>query len=212
MLELGLKFTLAYGLGAVMGSLVVGYLRGGVDIRTVGSGNPGGTNALRTQGKVFALGVMIIDVGKGILAVAVLPLLAIPGLGLDPEVPRELVVYAVGLAAVLGHVFPIWFGFRGGKGGATAAGLLCYFSPVAAAVVIGVWLGIVFFSGYVGIATVTGAITAAVYVGLTGLPGQEGLFAFACLTAVLIAYTHRGNLKRMLAGTESRFGRYFGLK
>jgi glycerol-3-phosphate acyltransferase PlsY len=130
MLELGIKFTLAYGLGAVMGGLVVGYLRGRVDIRNVGSGNAGGTNALRTQGKWFALWVMLIDIGKGIAAVVWVPALVIPAIGIDAEINRDLVVYAVAYAAVLGHVFPVWFGFRGGKGGATAAGLLCYFAPM----------------------------------------------------------------------------------
>src|SRR5690606_15794244 len=122
MIELGLKFTLAYLLGSVLGSLVVGYLKGGVDIRKVGSGNAGGTNALRTQGKWFALWVMVIDVGKGILAAAVLPGLELPGVGVDPDVSRDLVLYAVALGAIVGHVFPVWFDFRGGKGGATAAG------------------------------------------------------------------------------------------
>src|SRR5690606_2734837 len=89
MIELGLKFTLAYLLGAVLGSLVVGYLKGGVDIRKAGSGNAGSTNALRTQGKWFALGVLVIDVGKGIIAAAWLPGLDIPGVGIDPAVSRE---------------------------------------------------------------------------------------------------------------------------
>jgi glycerol-3-phosphate acyltransferase PlsY len=212
MLELGVKITLAYALGAIMGGLVVGYLRGGVDIRAVGSGNVGGTNALRTQGKWFALFVMLIDVGKGIVAVAVLPSLSLPGIGIDAEVDRELMTYAVGLAAVVGHVFPVWADFRGGKGGATAAGLLGYLAPAVALPVIGAWLAVIFFTGYVGIATVSAAWLAAVYVGLTGLPELSGLLVFAALLAVFITYTHRSNLRRMWDGTESRFGRFFGLK
>ncbi len=94
MIELGLKVTLAYLVGAVLGSLLVGFFYGGVDIRKAGSGNAGGTNALRTQGKVFALWVMIIDIGKGILAAAVIPPLVIPGVGIDPSVDRSLVLYA----------------------------------------------------------------------------------------------------------------------
>ena len=114
MIELGLKFTLGYLLGGVLGSLVVGWLRGGVDIRKLGSGNAGGTNALRTQGKWFALWVMVIDVGKGILAATVIPRLVLPGVLPDPDVDPELITYAVAFAAVVGHVFPVWFGFRGG--------------------------------------------------------------------------------------------------
>ena len=86
MLELGTKILLAYLLGSVSGSLLIGKLRGGVDIREMGSGNAGGTNALRTQGKMFAFGVMTIDVGKGYIAAALIPVLAIIGLAEDPAV------------------------------------------------------------------------------------------------------------------------------
>jgi glycerol-3-phosphate acyltransferase PlsY len=205
MIELGLKVTLGYLLGAVLGSLLVGYFYGGVDIRKLGSGNAGGTNALRTQGRLFALLVMVVDVGKGIVAAAVIPPLVLPGVGLDPEVPRPLVLYTVAFAAILGHVFPVWFGFRGGKGGATAAGLLCYLAPGAAIPVLGAWILIVFTTGYVGLATVSATLIAVVYVALTGLPAQSGLFLFACGTSALLVYAHRGNITRMIAGTESRF-------
>ncbi|HVY67016.1 MAG TPA: glycerol-3-phosphate 1-O-acyltransferase PlsY [Gammaproteobacteria bacterium] len=207
MLELGIKFTLAYLLGAVLGSLVVGRLYGGVDIRKVGSGNPGGTNALRTQGKTFALLVMLIDVGKGILAAAVIPPLVLPGIGLDASVERSTVLYASAFAAIVGHVFPVWFAFRGGKGGATAGGLVCFLAPVAGTVMIGSWLLIVLLTGYVGIATVSAAVVAVVVIAFTALPEDPGLFTFACATAALVIFAHRGNLKRMLNGTESRFSR-----
>jgi glycerol-3-phosphate acyltransferase PlsY len=212
MLELGVKITLAYALGAVMGGLVVGYARGGVDIRKSGSGNVGGTNALRTQGKLFAFFVMLIDVGKGIVAVAFLPALDFPAIGIDPEIDRDLLRYAVGLAAVVGHVFPVWADFRGGKGGATAAGLLAYLAPAVAVPVIGAWLAVVFFTGYVGIATVSAAWLGAVYIAIMDPSGERALFVFAVLLAAFITYTHRGNLRRMWDGTESRFGRFFGLK
>ena len=206
MLELGLKLTVAELLGSVLGSLVLGLFRG-VDIRKLGSGNPGGTNALRTQGKAFALGVMLVDVGKGVLAVAVLPALALPGIGLDPEIPRELVLYAVGFAAVVGHVFPVWVGFRGGKGAATAAGVLVYVAPALAWPILGAWLLVVLATGYVGLATISAAAAAVVFVALTRLPAQHGLFVFTCATAALLLYAHRGNVQRMLNGTESRFAR-----
>jgi glycerol-3-phosphate acyltransferase PlsY len=205
MIELGLKVTLAYLVGAMLGSLLVGFFYGGVDIRKAGSGNAGGTNALRTQGKVFALGVMIIDIGKGILAAVVIPPLALPGVGIDAAVDRSVVLYCVAFAAILGHVFPVWFGFRGGKGGATAAGLICYLAPAAALPVLGTWLLMVFATGFVGLATISAAVVAVVYVGLTALPEQSGLFLFACATAGLLVYAHRGNVRRMLDGTESRF-------
>ncbi|HUQ52059.1 MAG TPA: glycerol-3-phosphate 1-O-acyltransferase PlsY [Gammaproteobacteria bacterium] len=205
MIELGLKVTLAYLLGSVLGSLLVGFFYGGVDIRKVGSGNAGGTNALRTQGKAFALWVMVIDIGKGILAAAVIPPLVLPGVGIDPAVDRSLVLYGAAFAAILGHVFPVWFGFRGGKGGATAAGLVCYLAPIGGLVMLVAWVLIVFLTGFVGLATITAALIAVLVIGASALPEQSGLFLFACATAALVIYAHRGNIRRMLDGTESRF-------
>jgi glycerol-3-phosphate acyltransferase PlsY len=207
MIELGVKFTLAYMLGSLLGSLIVGYCSGGVDIRTLGSGNAGGTNALRTQGKWFALWVMIIDVGKGILAVIVIPHLAIAGLGRDPEIDPSLLAYAVALGAIVGHVFPLWFGFRGGKGGATAAGVLIYFSPVLALPVLGLWLLVVLLTGFVGLATISAALGAVVFIGFAQLPGRHEFFVFACSVALLLVFAHRANIRRMFEGTESRFAR-----
>jgi glycerol-3-phosphate acyltransferase PlsY len=211
MLELGIKFTLAYLLGSILGALVVGRLRGGVDIRKLGSGNAGGTNALRTQGPWFAAGVMLIDIGKGILAAAVLPPLALPGIGIDPAVDRELLLMACALGAFLGHIFPVWYGFRGGKGGATAAGLVCYLVPALGAGVIGLWIFVVFVTGFVGLATIGATLAAALWIGIFMLPGSPELFGFACSVAGLTIYTHRANIVRMVQGKESRFARFFGL-
>lgn len=211
MLELGLKFTFAYFVGGVMGALVIGKLRGGIDIRQMGSGNAGGTNALRTQGKAFAAAVMVVDIGKGILAVALIPGLNLPLVGIDALVDRDIVLHAVALAAILGHVFPVWYGFAGGKGGATAAGLVLYLAPSLGLSIIGLWLAIVFFTGIVGLATMGATLTASLYLGLFALPERATLFVFACLVAMLTFYTHRGNVQRMWHGKESRFSRFFGL-
>ena len=204
MLELGLKFTAAYLLGSVLGSLLVGQLRGGIDIRKLGSGNAGGTNALRTQGKVFALLVMVIDVGKGVFPVMIFPTLSIPGIGIDESVSREVVAYSVGFAAVLGHVYPLWYNFRGGKGGATAAGVLCVVAPGLALPIVVGWFAIILITGFVGLSTIAAAVGAAACVGITGLPRDYRLFVLAVLIALLIVYTHRGNISRMLSGTENR--------
>lgn len=211
MLELGLKFTAAYWMGSLMGGLILGRLKGGVDLRTLGSGNVGGTNALRTQGAVFALGVLIIDVGKGVAAVAWLPDVAMPAFAADATLDASLVRHACGIGVVLGHVYPVWSGFRGGKGGATAAGVLCYLAPELAVWIIGLWLATIFVTGYVGLATMTAAVGAAAVIGGTRLPEQHGFFVFALLVAALIVYAHRGNIRRMLDGTETRMGRFFGL-
>ena len=120
-LELGTKFLLSYFIGSLMGALIVGRIRGGIDIRNLGSGNAGGTNALRTQGIVFAIAVVLIDVGKGAFSTAVIPGLDLPFVGIDPEVSRVWLVLACAAAAVMGHVWPIWHKFRGGKGAAMVA-------------------------------------------------------------------------------------------
>src|SRR5438094_1497049 len=110
MVELGLKLTLAYLLGSVLGSLVVGHFRGGVDIRTLGSGNAGGTNALRTQGKSFALWVLLIDIGKGWIATRLVAPMLLPGVAAAPEEMRVWMPAACGVTAIVGHVYPLWHG------------------------------------------------------------------------------------------------------
>ena len=119
MIALIIKIVLAYLLGSVSGSLLLGRLKK-VDIRAQGSGNAGGTNAFRTQGPVFAIGVVLIDVGKGFVAAWWIPSLVFGNQAALLE--SGLIVMACGFAAVLGHCFPIWHGFRGGKGAATAVG------------------------------------------------------------------------------------------
>ena len=120
--ELLVKVVASYLLGSLIGSLIVGRLRGGVDIRTLGSGNAGSTNALRTQGAAFALWVIIIDVAKGWIAAGILPALALPGVPAAAPSQAAWLPAACGFAAIIGHVFPVWHGFRGGKGVATSAG------------------------------------------------------------------------------------------
>ena len=142
MLELGLKVLLSYLVGSLTGALIVGKLAGGIDIRTQGSGNAGGTNALRTQGKWFALRVILIDIGKGFLPPWLLPALVLPGVPLDPELSRTWLMLACAGASVIGHCYPVWFGFAGGKGAATAIGALLGIAPVLALPGVLVWVNI----------------------------------------------------------------------
>ena len=121
-LELGVKVFISYLAGSLNGALLVGQLYGGVDIRTMGSGNAGGTNALRTQGILFALAVVIIDVGKGYIGAGIIPGLNIPFAPADPTISREWLTLCCGAAAVFGHVWPIYHRFQGGKGAATLIG------------------------------------------------------------------------------------------
>jgi len=189
----------AYLLGSVSGALLVGRLRGGIDIRTLGSGNAGGTNALRTQGPWFALGVIAIDLGKGWLAAASLPALA-----LRFGVSQEWLPAACAFAAMAGHVWPVWHGFRGGKGAATLVGALLALAPAALAVVLVAWLLTAITSGFVGLASMVAAIVLPLYVWLARVAPFAPMCAFGIAAALLVIHTHRANIARMRAGTEPR--------
>lgn len=205
MLELGIKFLLSYFIGSLMGSMVMGRLRGGIDIRTMGSGNPGGTNALRTQGWPFALGVMVIDIGKGVVGAGVVPLVAIPGVGADPAISREWLALSCAAAAVVGHVWPIWHEFRGGKGAATMIGTLIVLGPGLILPVLLVWAWMLILFGFVGLSTITAGLAAPVYLALTRMPEDQPLFIYTAGMALYLMFSHRSNLHRMLAGTEPRY-------
>ena len=189
-----LFLLIAYLLGSLSGSLLLGRLRG-VDIRTLGSGNAGGTNALRTQGPAFALGTVVVDVGKGAAAGA-LARWALAG---------EAWPLACVLAAVAGHVWPLFHGFRGGKGAATVVGGLAVLWPVSLLAVLGTWLVAMACGGYVGLATVLAGLSLPIFGWLAGASPPR--LAFAVAVALFLAFTHRGNLQRLRAGTEPRFER-----
>jgi len=202
MLDLAVKTLCAYLLGSVVGSLLLGLLSG-VDIRRLGSGNAGGTNALRTQGKWFALVVIVIDVGKGWLATALLPTLHVPGVG-QPW-PLSWLVCSCALAAIVGHVYPVWHEFRGGKGAATLFGAVFGVAPSTLIPVIGLWVVIIVLTGYVGLATVLASIALPVVMVARHQPDTDlVMLCFALLAAAFVSYTHRTNIARMIQGTEHR--------
>lgn len=208
-MDLALKALLAYLLGSVSGSLLVGRARGGVDIRTVGSGNAGGTNALRTQGAAFAFWVMVIDIGKGWIAAAVIP-----------DLPVSIGSYSIwtpaacAFAAVVGHVYPLWHGFRGGKGVATVVGALLGLAPLLFVCVLAVWLVWVVAFGFVGLASILAVGAVPVFVVAFHLEPMAPLVTFGVACSAFIAFSHRSNIARMRAGTEPRarrlwlFGRH----
>jgi len=204
MLELGLKVLLSYLVGALNGALIVGKFAGGVDIRTLGSGNAGGTNALRTQGKWFAFRVMVIDVSKGFLPPWLLPALVLPGVPLDPDVARIWLALACAGAAVVGHCYPVWFDFKGGKGAATAIGALLGIAPVLALPALVVWCLVLTTTGFVGLATMLAVAVLPVWVALTQLPEHREVFWFLVALALFILFTHRGNIQRLREGRENR--------
>lgn len=202
MLELGVKTLVAYLLGALLGGLIIGSLRG-VDIRASGSGNVGATNALRTQGKLFAVAVLIIDIGKGVLAARWLPMAPLPGIGVDPALARNWLIMACGFAAILGHVYPVWFAFRGGKGVATVLGVIAGIDPRLLVPLIASWLIVLVLSGYVGLASMLAGVALVGSV-IWIEPGNKPLLIFCVLVMAFVVYTHRSNIARMRTGEENR--------
>lgn len=196
---IAVALVLAYLLGSLSGGLLIGRLLGKEEsLRGSGSGNTGATNALRTGGRGFGLAVLIFDLVKGVLAVAFLPLLA----------PPPWSAYACGAAVVLGHVYPVFFGFSGGKGAATLVGVLLVLAPAALLPGLAVWLLCLGLTGYVGLSTVSGMIAVAATLALRlGIWPPQPAVVFALAMLVLMFHTHRDNLRRTFAGNENRFER-----
>jgi glycerol-3-phosphate acyltransferase PlsY len=203
-MDFGIKVLLAYLLGSVVGSLLVGRLKGGVDIREMGSGNAGATNAIRTQGAAFGITVIIIDIAKGWLAAAWLPGLVLPGVPATPVEQLAWLTAACAFAAILGHCFPVWHGFRGGKGVATLVGAFAGFDAILLLPLIATWLVVVMVSGFVGLASIVASLALPIYLLIRdgAVWSAELCFALAC--AALVMFTHRGNVRRMRAGSEPR--------
>lgn len=202
MLELALKGGVCYLLGSIVGGLVIGHSRG-VDLRTVGSGSAGATNAMRAHGWKLGLPVFVIDLVKGVIATRLIAPAAVPGIAADAQL-HGWCVTVCGLAVILGHVYPLWYGFRGGKGVATFVGAVLGVSTELAAVMAITWLAVVILSGYVGLGSVLGACAVAIAIGASAAAPRAPVLAFGVLAALLILFTHRGNMARMGAGTESR--------
>ena len=202
-----IKLLLSYLLGSVLGSLLLGRLRG-VDVRQHGSGNAGATNALRVLGRGMAVAVLAIDAGKGIVAVTLIP--ALP-FGPGPELSWVPILCA--FAVVLGHVYPVFHGFKGGKGAATLIGVVLGLMPMGAACVFATWLLVLVMTGYVGLATLCAALVAPIYVAAVVPDGLASpLGAFALIMAAFVFYTHRENIRRLLGGNENRFERVMLLR
>ena len=204
MLELGVKFLISYFIGSLMGALIVGKLRGGVDIRTMGSGNAGGTNALRTQGIPFALAVLVIDIGKGAIGAGVVPGLELPFVPADPAISRTWLTLCCAAAAVFGHVWPVYHRFHGGKGAATLVGTLAVVGPQLILPAMIVWGFVLLLSGYVGLATMAAAVSVPASVGLLYLPAVQPLFIYCAVMAGFVLRWHRSNIRRMRDGSEHR--------
>ena len=189
--------VLAVALGYLIGSVPFAHLlsrRRGIDLRRVGSGNIGASNVLRTSGVRPAVVAMCLDAAKGAVAVLVANRLT----------PGATVPVAAGVASVLGHVYPVWLRFGGGKGVATAAGVFAVVAPYALATACGVFVIAVWITRYISVGSLAGALALA---GMT-VAGEEPVVVplGAAASALIILHRHRANLRRLLAGTERRVG------
>jgi glycerol-3-phosphate acyltransferase PlsY len=185
----------AYLIGSVPFALILARLWGGRDLRVVGSGNVGATNLFRTAGVTPGVLAALLDASKGALSV-----LLAQRLNSAPEMPA-----VAGVAAILGHVYPIWLGFRGGKGVATAAGVFAVLAPVAALAAFSVFLGVTAVTHIVSLGSVAASVTLPGAAYLAGSPLPVLMAALA--VAALIVVRHRTNLSRLRLGVERRIGR-----
>ncbi len=188
----------SYLLGAIPTSYLAGRLVRGIDLREHGSRNLGATNLYRVLGWRFAIPVGLLDAAKGL----------IPVLVFAPRVSdSEVFALVCGLTAVVGHVFSIFVGFKGGKGVATAAGVMLGLTPVALGVAAAVWAALVFLTGYVSVGSIAAAAVFPVAVWLLEPPTRPAILWLDIAVAAAIIWLHRGNIQRLLNGTENRFGR-----
>ena len=191
----GLWIAGAYLVGAIPTSYLAGKLGRGIDLRDHGSRNLGATNAYRVLGWRYAIPVALFDVAKGAVPVALA--------GLWSDGARWLPA-AVGAGAVAGHLFSPYVRFKGGKGVATAAGVFIALAPLAMAISIGIWCGMLWISGYVAVASLAAVGLFPVWARLTR-PDAPYTFWASVVLALLIVASHRSNIRRLMAGTESRF-------
>ena len=203
-MEILIKLVLSYLIGSTSGSILLGKLIG-VDIRNMGSGNAGGTNAFRTQGASFAAGVLGIDILKGFISAKFISVMNLPIFSSSTIDPNLLIILC-GVAAVLGHVYPLYHGFRGGKGGGAASGMVFAISWSSISLAILLWLVILLLTGYVGLGTMIGSVSVIYFAHyFKDAINNPYFLPFTIFLSFFIIYTHRSNIKRMLEGTENRF-------
>ena len=202
-MQIIINIILSYLLGSISGSMILGKIKG-VDIRTMGSGNAGGTNAFRSIGPLFALGVVMIDIAKGIISV-----LFISSLTFYSYISTDFygtIQVLCGVAAVIGHVYPLYYNFKGGKGAGTLIGVVGVLFPESIVYALCSWILILIITGFVGLGTI---IASIVLVLVTYFLYPEGLSSpfgiLSILMALFIIFTHRSNIQRMLNGKENQF-------
>ncbi|MBV5303126.1 MAG: glycerol-3-phosphate acyltransferase [Chlorobium sp.] len=228
MLTLLAILAVSYIIGSIPTSLMAGKMLKGIDIREFGSGNAGGTNAFRVLGWKVGLTVTLIDIVKGVVAaVSVVAFFRHHPIDVFPDLNDVALRLLAGISAVIGHVFTLFAGFKGGKGVSTAAGMLIGIAPVSMLMVIAVFLLTVYISRHVSVASMLAAVAFPLIIAIRkyifelggGLDYYIKLFGsklffhdsldyhlmiFGLIVAIAIIYTHRANIRRLLSGTESR--------
>ena len=204
-MEIIIKFLISYLLGSISGSMLIGKIKG-VDIRNLGSGNAGGTNAFRTMGAQFAILVLFIDILKGFIAVEYISNINLNQIIYYNSININLISILCGCGAVLGHVYPIYYNFKGGKGAGTMIGVLLTLFPLSLAICLASWIIILIITGYVGFSTIIAGIVLPIS---TAIYYEGGIFTyfgtFSVLICFFIIFTHRSNISRMMDGSENRF-------
>ncbi|RLC46892.1 MAG: acyl-phosphate glycerol 3-phosphate acyltransferase [Candidatus Cloacimonadota bacterium] len=197
--NLASAFVLAYILGSIPTSYLMGKFIKKIDIRDFGSGNVGATNALRVLGTKIGIITLIIDIGKGILAVFMGKIIVAE--------PSNIVLIAFGLFAILGHIFTIFLKFKGGKGVATSAGVFIALSPLAVGIALIVFVLTVWISKYVSLGSILAALVlflVELYWNITHSFENIELLIFIFVIAAFIIIRHKSNIKRILAGNENK--------
>jgi glycerol-3-phosphate acyltransferase PlsY len=202
-MQIIINCILSYLAGSISGSMVLGKLKG-IDIRKKGSGNAGGTNAFRTVGLLFALGVVLIDVMKGIVSVLLISNFSFYGM-----VEGQIFIYMpllCGAAAVMGHVYPVYYNFNGGKGAGTLIGVLGVLFPFCIPFALISWILVLVLTGFVGLGTMVSGVVVVLITHFAYPFGLNSPFGFfSILMALFIFFTHRSNIYRMYQGEENQF-------
>lgn len=214
LLRLVIIIVQSYLMGAVPFALIIGKRFYGVDVRTVGSGNLGSTNVFRTLGWKAGVAVQILDIVKGLVPVLLVASFfdtQMPFVNRTPFEDETVVRLIAGMSAVIGHMFSVFAGFRGGKGINTSLGMLLAIAPIELAVAAGVFAILVGFFGYISLGSIIAAIVVPITMAIrynifhVDIYGYPTLIGFSIGLALLVIYAHRSNLRRLLSGKENRF-------
>ncbi|MCE5251206.1 glycerol-3-phosphate 1-O-acyltransferase PlsY [bacterium] len=201
-----LLIVLSYCIGSIPTSIIFGKVFRGIDVREHGSRNPGATNTFRVLGKRIGITVGLIDIFKGFFCVVFLTGF-VPS---DPSVSLEVRRILAGLAAISGHVWTVFAGFKGGKGVGTAFGVFLGLSPVPSLIAVVVWVALTFGTGYVSVGSIAAAAVLPASVIILGIVrGNQSvlLSALSVIIGLLVIVRHRSNIVRLMKGEENRFGR-----